>query len=600
MRSLLPEGLADIVRPQARAKFVLSVLGSLATAVLDLIGVAALLPLMQLLTGEDRGTGVLGWVSRALGTPSDTRLAVTIGAFIVVAFGVKGLLTLAFRWWQLGFLAKEAVWAATSLLRGYLRGPYVLHLQRPVAGLMRTMGDAVAQTYSGVVNGLLTVVAESATIVCLGVLLVVTNPLPAVVAFVYLGTLAWLLARATRSRSSRAGDDILEASMESFKASLHALGGVKEITMRDNAEVFVGRFRRSQLALVDGRRRVGFIADAPKYVLELAFIAGVAILAVVTLATQGPGPAVGSLAVFVAAGFRILPSVMRLMSAVTGIQSGLPGFVMVRDDLQRWGVAEAVPPTSPPPPPQGDLVVDHVSYSYPDSDVPALVDVTVDVPRGTSLAVVGPSGSGKSTLVNVILGLLPPTSGRVTVGGCDIQEQLKAWQSSIGLVPQVVFAYDGTLRDNVAFGANPDEVDDERLTTLLRQVELGALLAERGLDTAIGDRGIGVSGGQQQRIGLARALYHRPGVLVLDEATSALDNITEHRITQTIGELRGDVTTIVVAHRLSTVRHCDRLILLEDGRLTAAGTFEEVRARSGTFAQMVELGTLDPRPEVGR
>ncbi len=566
--------------------------GSLLTALLDMLGVAALVPLMQLLT-EDRDSGSLGWLRRLLGLDqSDTALAAWLGGGIILAFTLKAVLSLAFRWWQLGFLAKEAVATAAAILRGYLQAPYSLHLQRPIAEMMRILGDGVGQAY-GVIGGLLGLATDLITVVGLAGLLLVTNPLPASLALAYLAAASVVINRITGQRSRRAGEQILDANLSSFKASLHSLGGVKEIMLRHNSEIFVGRYRRSQLDLVHARRKLAFMAEAPRFVLELSFVIGVSLLAVVTFATQGSGAALSGMALFVAAGFRILPSVVRIIAGVSGIRSCLPGYHLVLADLRDY--ARWKPTTAPGQVARrtGLIRFEGVGFRYPGTDRQVLHDITCEIPKGSSLAVVGPSGSGKTTLVNLLLGLLEPTEGQITVGGQRLGQDLVGWQLGIGLVPQPVYVYDGTLRDNVTFGLPPAEVDEDRLHQAIDRAELGELLRERGLDTEIGERGIGISGGQQQRIGLARALYYEPHVLVLDEATSALDNITEHRITETIRTLRGEVTTVVVAHRLSTVRHCDQLIYLDGGTIAAQGTFEQVRRSHPTFARLVELGRLE-------
>jgi ABC-type multidrug transport system fused ATPase/permease subunit len=236
-----------------------------------------------------------------------------------------------------------------------------------------------------------------------------------------------------------------------------------------------------------------------------------------------------------------------------------------------------------------------VSFRYPGSDTDALSDIQVAIPFGSSLAVVGPSGSGKSTLVDVLLGLHAPDRGRVTIGGHDIREDLASWQTSLGVVPQDVWWVSDTLAANIAFGVPAEHRDRDRLERAVERAQLDDVVSALpdGLDTLLGDKGRRLSGGQLQRVGIARALYFDPTMLVFDEATSALDNETEHRITRTMADLHGRTTLIVVAHRLSTVRNCDQLVFVEDGRITARGTFDQVQQQSPEFARLVALGSLD-------
>ena len=235
-------------------------------------------------------------------------------------------------------------------------------------------------------------------------------------------------------------------------------------------------------------------------------------------------------------------------------------------------------------------------FRYQGSDEDVVRGIDLDLPAGTSTALVGVSGAGKSTLVDLVLGLHTPRSGSISVDGSDIRTRMVSWQRSIGLVPQDVYLLDDTLRANIAFGEAPDKVDEERLRQAVSRAQLDPLVAQlsHGLDTYAGERGVRISGGQRQRIGIARALYGRPSVLILDEATSALDNETERRVTEIIDSLRGSLTIIVVAHRLSTVRDCDQVVFLDQGTVEAAGSFEDVRRASDTFAHLVRLGRLEP------
>ncbi|WP_448712967.1 ATP-binding cassette domain-containing protein [Microbacterium profundi] len=236
-----------------------------------------------------------------------------------------------------------------------------------------------------------------------------------------------------------------------------------------------------------------------------------------------------------------------------------------------------------------------MSFRFPDADELVLDNVSLTIPHHQTTAFVGSSGAGKSTLLDLTLGLLDPTSGEVLCGGRSIGEDLAAWHATLGVVPQDVYLIDHTLAENIAFGAQTDMIDYERVREVVRLAMLEELVAQLpdGLGTLVGDRGVRISGGQRQRVGLARALYRNPRVLILDEATSALDNATEYEIAQTLNGLQGTMTIVIVAHRLSTVRSVDRLHYLRKGRVAASGTFEEVRAADAEFARLVELGSLD-------
>ena len=286
------------------------------------------------------------------------------------------------------------------------------------------------------------------------------------------------------------------------------------------------------------------------------------------------------LGLFGAAAFRLLPAVNRMINnfqlinvsrpQVADIFSDLTMSVPIRDtSIYRSSF-------------QRDVNITDVSFAYAASSSEALIDVSISVARGEAVGLVGPSGSGKSTLVDILLGLLEPTSGRVLVDGDDIHDNLRGWQDQIGYVPQSIFLTDDTLRRNVAFGLPKDKIDDEAVRSAIRSAQLEEFVASlpEGMETVVGERGVRLSGGQRQRIGIARALYNNPDVLVLDEATSSLDTETEHGVMQAVQALQGDKTVIIVAHRLSTVEYCDRLYRLENAQIVDEGTFSEVTSRT--------------------
>jgi ATP-binding cassette, subfamily B, bacterial PglK len=350
----------------------------------------------------------------------------------------------------------------------------------------------------------------------------------------------------------------------------------------------------------ESKRVAIFLGELPKYVFELVFIVGIGLMTVYVFATSPSGQAVAALALVAAAGFRIMPGAVRLIGALHVVRLGGAAFDLVRADLMAAEKTEAAQPTEPVSPPQlevtGSITVEEVGFCYPDRAEAALADISVDIPVGSAVALVGASGAGKSTLVDVILGLQTPTTGRVCVDGRDIRELLPAWQQSLGLVPQDVYLLDDTLRANIAFGQRPEDIDEERLAASVARAQLQELVAElpEGLETSVGERGMRLSGGQRQRIGIARALYPEPTLLILDEATSALDNETERRISQTITDLHGDITILIVAHRLSTVRSCDQIVFMKAGRVAATGTFASLQAKNADFATLVHLGSLQP------
>ena len=337
--------------------------------------------------------------------------------------------------------------------------------------------------------------------------------------------------------------------------------------------------------------------------MEIVFVVGMALAVVIIMSTNTSGTAMSILALVMVVGVRTLPSMVRGLASLNSVKAAKPGLNMVLEDLrdaeQLW---RREPPNDRPTRAErlrlrDKVFIEDVYFRYPTGTEDVLRGVSLTIPKGHSVAFVGGSGAGKTTLVDIILGLHTPTSGRVLVDDTDIQDRLTDWQASLAMVPQDVYLFDDDLRTNIAFDQRDAEIDDARISEVVAQAELQDLVAKlpQGLLTEIGDRGSRLSGGQRQRVGIARALYRDPSLLVLDEATSALDNETEHHITRTISQLHGDITVVIVAHRLSTVRQCDQVIYLEDGMIAAQGTFDEVRAQSPRFDRLVRLGNLEQK-----
>lgn len=590
-------GLGLLFDRTTRRKLVLALLGSVVVALLEVVSVLMVLPFIQILTGSPDDSGILGRISDALGSPSRERLAVYVAAALVVGFVLKAVATAAYRWWSLTFLAVQELQTSKRLLTHLLRGPYAVHLRRSQGDLIRVVGDAVGQSY-GAVAASISFLTEVVSLALLLGGLLITMPVPTICAIAYFGLAATLLLRFTQARVAQGGEAMLRSSAVSYVMAHNALAGVKEIKIRDSAMHFVDEFGASRMIGIRGRRSSAFFSELPRLALEVLFILGVAASAAILITQEGTQSAVAKLALFAVAGYRMLPSLGRLIQAVGAVRVGTKGLDIILPELaDAAATTERLPDprrARTPLPFERAIELDAVSFAY-DTGPDVVREASLTLRPGTSLALVGPSGAGKSTLVDLILGLLAPTSGRIMVDGVDIADDLLSWQDNLAVVPQDVVLFNGTLAANIAFDQRGSEIDEQQLAAAIEQAQLGDLVAAmpHGLHTEINGDGVRLSGGQRQRVGIARALYRRPRVLVLDEATSALDNVTERRISDVISTLQGDITLVIVAHRLSTVRHCDALAYLDKGEVKAIGTFDEVRQANAGFAHMVRLGSLE-------
>lgn len=578
-----------------RRKLVIYVAGSFVMSLTEMLGLAVVLPLVQLMTGSPI-EGYLATIHRLLGQPSRTRFIITLAGAMVVAFMLKALFGMGMYWWGTGFTTRLQLRLQRDLFESYITEPYTQHRRRNTSEVIRATGAASVDTFGKVLGGLLGLMTEGMSVLLVFGLLLAVLPIPTLIAVVYFTTAMFVVQRVLADENQRASSTFMGSSFDSAKTLLESFQGFREIRMQNKEELFTLRFHDANSRATQAARKIGFLSVVPKYLLEVITILGIAILMAALTAAQTPS-LVASIALFVAAAIKMLPSITRLTSTVGVMRSGAAGAEITLEtmrELESRRAAEVHRDAALPSPARGDITVQNVVFQFPDGNAPVLNGVDILIPHGSSVALCGSSGSGKTTLVDIILGLLEPDQGRVLFSGIDIADLRENWRKRIGYIPQDVYLLDDSLAENIAYGERGESRDDDRIQECIRLARLDSVVAAMpdGIHTQIGERGTRLSGGQRQRVGIARALYHQPSVIVMDEATSALDNETEDQIIQTIESLKGEMTTIMVAHRLSTVRNVDRLYFFENGQVSAQGTFEEVRAANARFAELVRLGNL--------
>ncbi|KIP51894.1 ABC transporter ATP-binding protein, partial [Leucobacter komagatae] len=372
---------------------------------------------------------------------------------------------------------------------------------------------------------------------------------------------------------------------------------LKEVTLRGKLDEVATVISSNRARATRARANMSFLGIVPKYAFEVALIGGFLLIGGTSYLIGGSAAAVGSVTLFAATGFRMIPAMNGVQGAVTNASANL---FFARDVITQLTASRArvseesiqVADELPLPPNPRLLELKDVAFKYPGADNEVLKGLSLRVPFGTSLAIVGPSGAGKSTLIDILLGLSTPTSGAMSIDGVPLSEVMGQWRSRVGYVPQRVALFDASIAQNVALTWG-DDYDADRVKQSLERARLGDLILRgSGIAEPVGERGQSVSGGQQQRLGIARALYSDPFVMVMDEATSALDTATENRITESLRELHGEVTFITVAHRLATVRDYDQVCYLDQGRILGSGTFDEVVAQVPDFRVQATLAGL--------
>lgn len=444
-------------------------------------------------------------------------------------------------------------------------------------------------------------ISEYVMLGLLGLSLLVLDPIVTLFSLVYFASVIYLLQVRLLGLAAEAGETKTNADIKGIETIQEVISLFRELTISNRRDHFVSEFetirRRAAKASVDSQ----WVGLVPKYSLETALVIGSGLLGLSQFLTKDPVTAIGTLTLFLAAGSRVLPSLLRIQSAITTIKyagaSADVTFKLVNEIeiIEEISKVECNQIQSEEYLKEGEfdasIEVSSVSFSYPGQIIPTLSNVSVTVHAGEMLAVVGSSGAGKSTLTDIILGVIPPDFGKVTINGNSPSNTVKMWPGMIAYVPQQIALTNRTIRENVAIGRSIEEIDDDRVWECLEFSQLGEFVKslEGQLDSRIGEQGQRLSGGQRQRLGIARALYTRPAILVLDEATSALDSETEHAISDALAKLAGRTTLIVIAHRLSTVRKADHVLYLKEGSSFAASSFDELRKAVPDFDRQASL-----------
>ena len=572
-----------LARPYGSAKLAWVFSLSLAQALFQVIGITSVFPFLALAADPERiRHSQFGLRFLALLPPMSNReLLITAGVIAITGLLFSNAINLLAEYARTRYAQNFAHWLRVRLLRRMASQPYTYFLQRNSAELLKkVLGDVTNYTV-GVLLPLLDSVARVLTAVLLLATVFLVQPAIALSAAIVLGGFYVIIFRLL-ARKRREVDDNLRISVGGlFREAQQMLGGIKTVKVHRAEEHFLSRFGKHSAVTAQMYARLPVFANTARYIVEpLAF--GGLVVAVLLLAARGRdfSDILPNLGVMALAGYRLLPSLQLLYSQLTQVSSMRHAVDEVYDEFVAAETDRSIPPViiSDRVMPatsfcwNDSIALHEVSFRYPGASRPALNGISLIIAKNTSLGVIGPTGSGKSTLVDLLLGLYQPTKGEILIDGELLTcARVPAWQASIGYVPQEIFLIDDTIARNVAFGLSDDEIDPARLREACAMAQILDFIETElaaGFDTIVGERGIRLSGGQRQRIGLARALYHRPSLLVLDEATSALDVATEAQLLQALWGLAGKLTMVVAAHRLSAVANCDQLFDL--GEMTSA------------------------------
>lgn len=592
----------NLLAPEERRQGAWVLLMVIGMAALETLGVAAVMPFLAILGNPEMVEtnillSTLFNAATLIGIDTVDRFLVATGGgafvIIVVSAGYR-MLTL---YTMNRFVEMRRHSFSAKLLETYLRQPYEFFINRHSSDMTKTMLSEVDQLIQHVFRPGIVMVAYSIVLLFIFALLIIINPIVAIMAVATLGGIYALIYATVRSYLSQLGTARAKANKERFLAATEALGGIKDIKLLGCEESYLNRFESPSRRFAMTQASNQTLTLAPNYVVEAVAFGGIMLLTLILLMRYGGaesgalGQILPILGAYAFAAYRMRFAAQNIYSGFASLRYGAAAFDNVQADLQQRMRLAQIPNLRPEPlKVENKITLSKLSYTYPASQRQSLVDLDLEITVGTAVGIIGSTGAGKTTLVDVVLGLLRPTRGAIMVDGQPVDEQsLRAWQASLGYVPQDIFLTDTSLTENIAMGIPVSQINHERVMQCARMAQVHEFIMQElphQYATLVGERGVRLSGGQRQRIGIARALYHDPAVLLFDEATSALDSVTEQAVMSAIDTLAEQKTVILIAHRLSTVRNCDLIIVMEQGRIIARGTYDELADSSETFKNL--------------
>lgn len=566
---------------------------------LELAGIFSVLPFMQLVSKPELADGSrwLNWIDATFNFSSRREMLIWMG-FALLGIQTVTAVSNVFTSWMI----QRTIWGighriSMRLLNRYAQLPYEFFLTRNTSAMVKKAISDIQSLVSGVLLAGSKFIANAFKSLCILLLLFFVSPGLALVAFVTYGGVYVLMHALRHKRLERLGRARLDTILIRFKSFTETLLGLKTLRVSGSTEWFIRRFESASRRFSKLQPLFQLYSVVPRYLIELLAFGGIIGFILYLLLTHVEFLAViPTLSVFAMATYKLLPALSQAFTQAAAVSHNLPVIDAVHEDMQDgWVLLKPAEDFSraQPLPFQRGFTLEGVSFQYASSGIPVLTDINLEIAKSSKCAFVGSTGCGKSTLVDIMVGLLCPTAGRVLVDATPITvENVYGWQQRIAYVPQDVFLYDDSVAANIALGIPVERRDQQLLRKSARLAQVDEFITTElkdGYDTTVGDRGVRLSGGERQRIGLARAFYRQPDVLFLDEATSALDSITEEAVVSAIEREMPDLTLVMIAHRLSSIKFCDEVMLIDSGRVVAHGTFDELMKSNAKFRQMVEI-----------
>ncbi len=581
-----------------RKRALLLLIMILLMALIDALGVASIMPFIAVLTNPDliETNEILNQVYQSVtifGIETNQQFLFVLGIFVflllIISLSFKALTNYA----QVRFTTMREYSIGKRLVEGYLHQPYSWFLNRHSSELGKTILSEVSNVVSKGLGPMMNLITQSTVTLALLILLILVDPkLTLIIIFIF-GAAYGLIYKLNRNLMNRIGKELFKANEGRFAALTEAFGASKEVKVGGLEQIYIKRFSDPAKILAQRSALVSIISQFPRFALEAIAFGGMLLVVLYLMLQSGDiSNVIPVVALYAFAGYRLMPALQQIYVSLTQLRIAVPSLNSIHDDLINLKPKEYDREKNTLKL-NKNISLNHIYYQYPNSSRTALKDINLIIPARSTVGLVGATGSGKTTIVDIILSLLEAQKGTLEVDSMIIDKyNRRAWQRSIGYVPQQIFLADDTVAANIAFGIEINDIDFEAVKLAAEIANLHEFVINDlplKYETKIGERGIRLSGGQRQRIGIARALYNKPRVLILDEATSALDNLTEQAVMEAVHNLKNNITIILIAHRLSTVKKCDKIFLFDKGKLEGQGTFEELVKTSSNFRASAKI-----------
>ena len=591
----LIKNLFKLLSPNQRKRFYALQFLVIIMSVVEILGVASIIPFMALVgdMSQLEQNTFIAEIYRQSGVASESQFVFWVGLCVLGLLFISMIISIFTIWGLSMFANKIGTEIADRLYTYYLKQGWLFHASGSSAQLTKKIATETMRVTGAVLVPLMQMNSKVILSLLMSISIFLYDPKVALIGLSIFAISYFFLFRGVRKRLNKNGIAISEVNEERFRLMNEGFGGIKDLLLMGRDNDFINRFNKSGKTLAYSQGTNAALAQAPRYFVELLAFGSMIILILYLIASHNGnlGMILPILSVYAIGIIKLLPAFQQIYSSMAIIKANIHAFESIQQDLydslHKESKSQKLEENSLNP--KQNISLENITFTYPKKEEPALNKLDMLIPANSVIGIVGPSGSGKSTLIDILLCLIEPQEGHLKIDGEIINDQnRRSWQNTIGFVAQTIFLSEGTVAENVAFGIPEGQIDLDQVKKVLKLAHLSDFISslDKDIHTKVGERGVQLSGGQRQRIGIARALYHKAEVLVFDEATSSLDGITEKMIMEAIHNFSGKKSIILIAHRLKTVKKCDRIFFIDNGKVVDQGTYQELIENNKDFRNM--------------